>query len=108
MQAGRNKHEHIMESLEIFAREVMPEFKERDPKRTADKQQRLAKVVDAALARRPENAPPLPAGYTITPMVRKMIEQSAGKEALEKFQQAQATGTVNVLQMTLDGARKRS
>jgi hypothetical protein len=37
-----------------------------------------------------------------------MIEQSAGKEALEKFQQAQATGTVNVLQMTLDGARKRS
>jgi alkanesulfonate monooxygenase SsuD/methylene tetrahydromethanopterin reductase-like flavin-dependent oxidoreductase (luciferase family) len=108
MQAGRNKHEHIMESLEIFAREVMPEFKERDPKRTADKQQRLAKVVDAALARRPENTPPLPAGYTITPMVRKMIEQSAGKEALEKFQQAQATGTVNVLQMTLDGARKRS
>ena len=27
-QAGNNKHEHICESLEIFARDVMPEFKE--------------------------------------------------------------------------------
>jgi hypothetical protein len=25
-QAGRNSHEHICESLELFAREVMPEF----------------------------------------------------------------------------------
>lgn len=30
-QAGRNKHEHIMESMELFAKEVMPEFKEREP-----------------------------------------------------------------------------
>jgi alkanesulfonate monooxygenase SsuD/methylene tetrahydromethanopterin reductase-like flavin-dependent oxidoreductase (luciferase family) len=28
-QCGDRKHEHIMESLELFAREVMPEFKER-------------------------------------------------------------------------------
>ena len=28
-QAGRNRHEHICESLELFAREVMPEFHER-------------------------------------------------------------------------------
>lgn len=27
---GNTKHEHLMESLEIFAKEVMPEFKERD------------------------------------------------------------------------------
>ena len=26
-QAGKNTHEHICESLELFAREVMPEFK---------------------------------------------------------------------------------
>jgi hypothetical protein len=25
-QAGKNTHEHICESLELFAREVMPEF----------------------------------------------------------------------------------
>ena len=25
-QAGKNRHEHIMESLELFGREVLPEF----------------------------------------------------------------------------------
>ena len=30
LQAGRNRHEHIMESIEIFGREVLPEFIERD------------------------------------------------------------------------------
>jgi len=33
-QAGKNSHEHICESLELFAREVMPEFK-RDPEHEA-------------------------------------------------------------------------
>ena len=31
-QAGKNRHEHIMESLELFGREVLPEFEERDEK----------------------------------------------------------------------------
>ena len=30
LQAGRNRHEHIMESIELFGREVLPEFVERD------------------------------------------------------------------------------
>jgi alkanesulfonate monooxygenase SsuD/methylene tetrahydromethanopterin reductase-like flavin-dependent oxidoreductase (luciferase family) len=30
-QAGKNTHEHICESLEMFAREVMPEFHGREP-----------------------------------------------------------------------------
>ena len=29
-QAGRNTHEHICESLELFAKELMPEFHERE------------------------------------------------------------------------------
>ena len=29
-QSGHNRHEHIMESLELFGREVLPEFLERD------------------------------------------------------------------------------
>ncbi len=33
-QAGKNSHEHICESLELFAREVMPEFKT-DPEHDA-------------------------------------------------------------------------
>ncbi|HEX6236513.1 MAG TPA: LLM class flavin-dependent oxidoreductase [Acidimicrobiales bacterium] len=51
-QAGRNRHEHICESLELFAREVMPEFAERDPERSKAKADRLAPAIEAALARR--------------------------------------------------------
>jgi hypothetical protein len=33
-QAGKNSHEHICESLDLFAREVMPEFRN-DPEHNA-------------------------------------------------------------------------
>lgn len=52
MQAGRNRHEHICEGMELFAREVMPEFAERHDGLEKAKRERLAPVVDAALARR--------------------------------------------------------
>ena len=51
-QAGRNRHEHICEAMELFAREVMPEFAARDPERAAAKEARLAQAIDAAMARR--------------------------------------------------------
>jgi alkanesulfonate monooxygenase SsuD/methylene tetrahydromethanopterin reductase-like flavin-dependent oxidoreductase (luciferase family) len=52
-QAGRNRHEHICESLELFAAEVMPEFAERADATDATKADRLEKAVAAALVRRP-------------------------------------------------------
>jgi len=51
-QAGRNRHEHICESLELFAKDVMPEFKERAEKQEWLKMERLAPAIGAALARR--------------------------------------------------------
>jgi alkanesulfonate monooxygenase SsuD/methylene tetrahydromethanopterin reductase-like flavin-dependent oxidoreductase (luciferase family) len=59
-QAGRNRHEHICESLELFAREVMPEFREGEEEREKAKAERLAPAVEAALARRepPRRADP--------------------------------------------------
>jgi DNA-binding GntR family transcriptional regulator len=51
-QSGRNRHEHICESLELFASEVMPEFAERADEREKAKLERLAPAMDAALARR--------------------------------------------------------
>jgi alkanesulfonate monooxygenase SsuD/methylene tetrahydromethanopterin reductase-like flavin-dependent oxidoreductase (luciferase family) len=51
-QAGNNKHEHICESLELFAREVMPEFQERDEAHVKQKADRLAPAIERALARR--------------------------------------------------------
>jgi hypothetical protein len=51
-QAGRNQHEHICESLELFANDVMPEFHEHDAEREKAKLERLAPAMEAALARR--------------------------------------------------------
>jgi len=53
LQAGRNRHEHICESLELFAAEVAPAFAEGREAREAAKRERLARPVAAALARRP-------------------------------------------------------
>ncbi len=41
-QAGNNTHAHICESLELFAREVMPEFHAREPEHQAWKQKVLS------------------------------------------------------------------
>ena len=58
-QSGRNRHDHICESLELFAREVMPELREGDEAREKAKSERLASAVDAAMRRRemPRAAP---------------------------------------------------
>ena len=42
-QAGRTKHEHICESLELFARDVMPEFVAREPAHLAGEEARVAR-----------------------------------------------------------------
>ncbi len=51
-QAGRNRHEHICESLELFAAEVMPGFGAEAEAREARKRAELAPWIDAALARK--------------------------------------------------------
>jgi len=60
-QAGSNRHEHICESLELFASEVMPRFGEHAEEREREKRERLAGAVERALARR---APPRTADDT--------------------------------------------
>ncbi|HZU74994.1 MAG TPA: LLM class flavin-dependent oxidoreductase [Acidimicrobiales bacterium] len=58
-QAGKNRHEHICESLELFADQVLPEFKEEEAAREKAKMERLAPAIEAALARKepPRRAP---------------------------------------------------
>jgi alkanesulfonate monooxygenase SsuD/methylene tetrahydromethanopterin reductase-like flavin-dependent oxidoreductase (luciferase family) len=51
-QAGMNRHEHICESLELFATEVMPEFKDRQAAQAERKKAELAPYIEAALARK--------------------------------------------------------
>jgi alkanesulfonate monooxygenase SsuD/methylene tetrahydromethanopterin reductase-like flavin-dependent oxidoreductase (luciferase family) len=51
-QGGRNKHEDICNSLEMFASEVMPEFKEFEAERQARKAEELAPYIEAAMKRK--------------------------------------------------------
>jgi alkanesulfonate monooxygenase SsuD/methylene tetrahydromethanopterin reductase-like flavin-dependent oxidoreductase (luciferase family) len=51
-QGGRNKHEHICEALELFARDVMPEFKEKAEARQKRKAEELAPYIEQAFARK--------------------------------------------------------
>ena len=51
-QAGRNRHDHICESLELFAAEVMPAFRAEVAAREARKTEELAPYIAAALKRK--------------------------------------------------------
>jgi alkanesulfonate monooxygenase SsuD/methylene tetrahydromethanopterin reductase-like flavin-dependent oxidoreductase (luciferase family) len=64
MQAGPNRHEHICESLELFAQRVMPEFTLDREHREHAKVERLAPAVRRALERR-EPAREAPPAYVI-------------------------------------------
>jgi putative sterol carrier protein len=67
LQAGRNRHEHICESLQTFGAEVLPEFAATADAADAARDAELAGPIDAALRRR---APPRTAapGYAIAPI----------------------------------------
>ena len=51
-QAGRNQHGHICEALELFAGEVMGEFKAEEAQRVARKEAELAPYIAAAMERK--------------------------------------------------------
>ncbi len=65
-QAGRNRHEHVCESLELFAKEVLPEFAGRADEVDAARRERLAQACERALARR-SPAREAPADYVVAP-----------------------------------------
>ena len=96
MQAGKNRHEHICEALELFGREVLPEFKERDEAAGGGQGQAPRPrhrgghgPQGAHRARRCPTATRFPA------MPRQMVDASGneqGKEWLEHFADSTATG----------------
>ena len=90
-QAGRNKHEHICDSLELFAAEVMPEFKEREAAREQRKMEELAPYLEAAMARKvpmaelPDDDIPI-----FQSLGRKVSEESKQERSI--YEQPQAAG----------------
>jgi len=86
-QAGPNRHEHICEGLELFARSVLPRFAQKASARESEKRERLAAAVEQALARRSPSRPKLH-DYVVTPQgetgpagtVRVYAAEQDGKE----------------------------
>jgi alkanesulfonate monooxygenase SsuD/methylene tetrahydromethanopterin reductase-like flavin-dependent oxidoreductase (luciferase family) len=66
-QVGQNRHEHICESLELFATHVMPHFRERAAMWETEKLSRLDVGMARAMERRHEIRREIAPGYTITP-----------------------------------------
>jgi hypothetical protein len=103
LQAGRNRHEHICESLELFAREVMPQFLDGREQREAAKADRLAPAIDAAVARR-EPARELLSPYVIDEPAEISAAHRRPPTAKKRARQAARDGAIKLLARAVDGA----
>jgi alkanesulfonate monooxygenase SsuD/methylene tetrahydromethanopterin reductase-like flavin-dependent oxidoreductase (luciferase family) len=94
--AGKNRHEHVMESLELFGKEILPEFAEREEKRQRDKAARLEPVIEKVMARKPESDhPPLLPGFEVPAIPRAEADRTEATqfhEWLDEFEQQLASG----------------
>lgn len=115
LQAGRNRHEHICESIELFGREVLPRFAAEADARDAARRQRLAEACEKALARR-EPPRQAPKDYTILahsePLAAEPRQASGGR--LMRFLEARSAEQLDRLlalplaqRMLFEGVRRR-
>jgi alkanesulfonate monooxygenase SsuD/methylene tetrahydromethanopterin reductase-like flavin-dependent oxidoreductase (luciferase family) len=94
-QAGKNRHEDIMESLELFGTAVLPEFMEREEQAAKEREQKRAPAIEKAMARRVDDAPPVPDGYSMQAIPKRMAAASGNKqfqEMLDKIAEDRAAG----------------
>src|SRR3954470_1109275 len=77
LQAGKNRHEHICESIELFGSQVLPRFAPETEAREKAKRERLSGAVEAAVARR-EPPRTLDEEYVIGPMEEPRPAYSSG------------------------------
>ncbi len=79
-QAGRNRHEHICSSLELLARDVLPEFAAKAAERDRRKAEELAPYIARALARKKVMAPLADADIPVVraSVMKPVVNQQAG------------------------------
>ena len=98
MQAGKNRHEDIMASLELFGAEVLPEFKDRDEAAAEAKARELEPVIEQVLARKQDDLPLLPEGYSMKAYPKQMMEAAGADEAfLQQIADKTAVGDSEAL-----------
>jgi isopentenyl diphosphate isomerase/L-lactate dehydrogenase-like FMN-dependent dehydrogenase len=78
-QAGRNRHEHICESLTLLGNEVLPEFAQAAAERERRKAEELAPHIERALARKQRMPPIADADIPVVKaaVVRPMVNMSS-------------------------------
>jgi hypothetical protein len=80
-QGGRNKHEHICDSLRLFAAEVMPVLKAGQAERDAKKRAELAPFIEAALKRKKKAVPVVPSAVpTVSAYGRTVVQAEQATE----------------------------
>lgn len=79
-QCGINRHEHICEALELFAKEVMPALKEGEDERVRRKEEELAPYIEAALARKPSTPELKESDIPNVEAIGVLLERRTGKE----------------------------
>jgi alkanesulfonate monooxygenase SsuD/methylene tetrahydromethanopterin reductase-like flavin-dependent oxidoreductase (luciferase family) len=92
-QGGKNRHEHICEALELFAADVMPEFKERAAEKRKRKMEELAPYVEKAFARKQKMRELSDDEIPNIVALGRMITQPstrAGEQAASRFSDANA------------------
>ncbi|HVM95578.1 MAG TPA: hypothetical protein VMT89_04275, partial [Candidatus Acidoferrales bacterium] len=94
-QGGNNRHEHICESLELFADRVQPEFKERHEARTRRKAEELAPYIEKAMQKIPplEKLDPVPPVDAYPVMIQKMGQPVDENTVGEKLKGSVANAT---------------
>ncbi len=96
-QAGKNRHEHVMESLELFGREVLPEFMEREERAVRERRRRTEQASEIVMLRKPaDDHPPLPTpDYSFPAIPRVMADRSGSDDFhawLDSFADQSAAG----------------
>jgi alkanesulfonate monooxygenase SsuD/methylene tetrahydromethanopterin reductase-like flavin-dependent oxidoreductase (luciferase family)/putative sterol carrier protein len=85
MQAGKNRHEHICESIELFGKEVLPRFAAEADAHEQAKRERLAAACERALARREPARVLEPGSYVIQPQDEPRPAYTANGDADGSF-----------------------
>lgn len=102
-QSGNYKHEDICESLEIFAKDVLPEFKEREEKKEKEKQEKLEPFIEKALQKcqNLKESPSVPPVEAYPLLWKKQVDEN------ETATPDRRPGMTSFWQMQVGGKRKK-
>jgi putative sterol carrier protein len=103
LQAGKNRHEHVCESIELVAERVIPRFAERAEQLEAGKRERLAEACERALARR-EPPREAPADYVISPQSEPRPATAMAAAARRRGSTNGRSGLSGLAQQTAEAA----